>query len=61
LKITSYADALTGGNSGAVIIPDDAENSLLISIQQAGGHFGQFTPEEIAQIIEWINAGAPEN
>jgi cytochrome b subunit of formate dehydrogenase/mono/diheme cytochrome c family protein len=61
LKITSYADALTGGKTGAVIMPGDAENSLLISIQQAGGHFGQFTPEEIAQIIEWINAGAPEN
>jgi len=60
LKITTYADVLTGGESGAVIVPGDSENSVLVSLQQAGGHFGQFIPEEIAQIIEWIDAGAPE-
>jgi hypothetical protein len=43
-----------------VILPGDAENSPLVTIQQAGGHPGQLTPEEIAQVIEWINAGAPE-
>jgi hypothetical protein len=32
----------------------------LVQKQQAGGHYGQLTPEEIAQLIEWINAGAPE-
>jgi mono/diheme cytochrome c family protein len=58
LNLTTYADALKGGNSGPVIIPGDAANSLIVQKQQAGGHPGQLTPEEIAQLIEWINAGA---
>jgi len=57
---TSYADIWNGGDSGAVIIPGNAENSLLVSIQQGGEHLGLFTPEMLDQVIEWINAGAPE-
>jgi cytochrome b subunit of formate dehydrogenase/mono/diheme cytochrome c family protein len=60
LNLTTYADAINGGASGPVIIPGDSANSLLIMKQQAGGHPGQLTPEEIAQMIEWIEAGAPE-
>jgi cytochrome b subunit of formate dehydrogenase/mono/diheme cytochrome c family protein len=60
LKLTTYADAMKGSNSGPVIVPGDAANSLLVKKQQAGGHPGQLTPEEIDQVIEWINAGAPE-
>ncbi len=60
LNLTTYADAMKGGNSGAVIVPGDAANSLIVQKQQAGGHPGQLTPEEIAQLIEWINAGALE-
>lgn len=60
LDLSTYADALKGGNSGPVIVPGDAANSLLVQKQQAGGHPGQLTPEEIAQVIEWINAGALE-
>jgi hypothetical protein len=52
---------MAGGASGPVIIPGDSANSLLVTKQQAGGHPGQLTPEEIAQVIEWIDAGAPEN
>jgi cytochrome b subunit of formate dehydrogenase/mono/diheme cytochrome c family protein len=61
LNLSTYADAMKGGVSGEVIIPGDSANSLLVTKQQAGGHPGQLTPEEIAQVIEWINAGAPEN
>ncbi len=60
LNLSTYADAMEGGVSGAVILPGDAANSLLVTKQQAGGHPGQLTPEEIAQVIEWINAGALE-
>jgi mono/diheme cytochrome c family protein len=60
LNLTTYADALKGGVSGPVIIPGDSANSLLVIKQQAGGHPGQLTPEEIAQVIEWIDAGALE-
>jgi len=60
LNLSTYADAMNGGASGPIIIPGDGENSLLVTKQQAGGHPGQLTPEEIAQVIEWINAGALE-
>lgn len=60
LNLSTYADAMKGSNSGPVIIPGDAANSLIVQKQQAGGHPGQLTAEEIAQLIEWINAGAPE-
>ena len=61
LNLSTYADAMQGGASGPVILPGDSANSLLVAKQQAGGHPGQLTPEEITQIIEWIDAGAPEN
>jgi formate dehydrogenase gamma subunit len=60
LNLSTYADALQGGASGVVIVPGDSATSLLIVIQEAGGHFGQLTSEELAQVIEWINAGALE-
>lgn len=60
LNVSTYADAMKGGISGPVIVPGSAETSLLVTRQQAGGHPGQLTPEEIAQVIEWINAGALE-
>jgi cytochrome b subunit of formate dehydrogenase/mono/diheme cytochrome c family protein len=60
LNLSTYADAMKGGVSGPAIIPADATNSLLVQKQQAGNHPGQLTPEEIAQVIEWINAGALE-
>lgn len=60
LNLSTYADAMKGGSSGAVIVPGDGENSLLVIKQQDGGHPGQLTPDEIAQVIEWINAGALE-
>jgi len=60
LNLSTYATALTGSDSGAVILPGDSANSPLVVIQQAGGHFGQLSPEELAHVIEWIDAGAPE-
>jgi formate dehydrogenase gamma subunit len=61
LNISTYAEAMEGGDSGPVIIPGDSANSLFVAIQQEGNHPGQLTPEELAQVIEWIDAGAPEN
>ena len=60
LNLTTYADAMAGGSSGEVIVPGDAAASEIVQIQQAGEHPGQLTPDEIAQLIEWIDAGAPE-
>jgi hypothetical protein len=60
LDLTSYAGALTGGNSGPGVIPSDSENSSVVKVQQAGGHPGQLSPAELEAIIQWIQNGAPE-
>jgi cytochrome c553 len=60
LIVSSYVDIMNGSTSGLVVNPGDGANSLLITIQQAGGHPGQLTPEEIARVQAWIDAGALE-
>ena len=62
LNLTEYAAAKQGGVSGPAIIPGDANSSLVIH-RQTGDlpHFSQFSPEDLALVIEWINAGAPED
>ena len=61
LDLSTYESAMQGGASGPAILPGDSANSLLVTVQQAGDHPGQLTPEELAQVIEWIDADAPEN
>ena len=60
LSLKTYADALKGGKSGPAIVPNDPDKSVLVQVQQKGGHPGQLTPEEIDRIVKWIKAGAPE-
>jgi mono/diheme cytochrome c family protein len=60
LNLSTYADAMKGGKSGVVIVPGDSANSLLVLKQQPGNHLGQLAADELAQVIEWINAGALE-
>jgi mono/diheme cytochrome c family protein len=60
LSFDTYADAMKGGTDGAVIVAGDAANSLLFQVQADGGHPGQLTPEELALVQAWIDAGAAE-
>ena len=60
LSFATYADAIKGGQDGPVILPGDPAGSLLIQKQQAGGHPGQFTVEELELVSQWITAGAQE-
>jgi len=60
LSMSTYADILKGGQDGPVIMPGDGASSLLIAIQEAGEHPGQLTPEELAHVQAWIDAGALE-
>ena len=60
LSFATYADAMKGGQDGAVIVPGDAASSLLIQVQSKGGHPGQLTDEELALVRAWIDAGAAE-
>lgn len=61
LDVTSYESLLAGGNDGPAVVPGDADASLVVEIQSAGGHPGQFDDGQIARIIEWIDSGAAEN
>ncbi len=60
LNLSTYADAIKGAADGAVIVPGDSANSKLFQIQSKGGHPGQLSPDELALIQTWIDAGAPE-
>ena len=61
LNLSQYESMMDGGSSGIIIIPGDAENSLLVQIQSGEQpHFGQLSTEELNLIINWINAGAQE-
>jgi hypothetical protein len=50
---------MKGGKDGAVIVPNDSANSLLVKIQSEK-HFFNLAPEELDLIKQWIDAGAPE-
>ena len=60
LSLAEYDSALAGGNRGPGVVPGDAQASWLVGIQSQGGHPGQLTSEELAEVIDWIEAGAPE-
>lgn len=60
LSLATYQDALAGGNSGPGIVPGNPDASLIVQVQQQGGHPGQLTEQELQQVIDWIAAGAPE-
>jgi nitrate/TMAO reductase-like tetraheme cytochrome c subunit len=59
LDLTSYANIMKGGTEGAVIIPKDSAQSILLKIQSAQ-HFANFTADELDLIKQWIDAGALE-
>lgn len=60
LNMLTYESIMKGSSKGAVIVPGDSTNSLLVQIQSTGKHFANFTAEELDAIKQWIDAGAPE-
>ena len=58
LNLETYDAAMAGGNSGAAIIPGNAEGSLLVTIQQK--HTNALPGNALGWLKEWINDGAPE-
>jgi cytochrome b subunit of formate dehydrogenase len=60
LSLADYQSALKGGDTGPAIVPGDPSASVLVKVQSAGGHPGQLSQSELDQIIQWIQAGAPE-
>lgn len=60
LDLSSYAGVMKGGQSGAGIVANEPDSSVVYTKQAAGGHFGQLSDDEIILLKEWILAGAPE-
>lgn len=64
LDLKTYAALMNGSENGAVVIPGDAENSLLVTLPESGKmpkRGAKLTPEQIQILKDWINAGAPNN
>jgi hypothetical protein len=62
LNLTTYQSALAGTGNGPVIIPGDADSSLiLVKTAGSGSHFAQFTSQEVELVTKWITSGAPED
>jgi len=60
LDLSQYATALQGSASGPVIVPGEPDTSPLMLRQIPGNHPGQLSPDELNQVRQWIDAGAPE-
>lgn len=62
LNLTSYSNLLAGGNSGAVIVPNDHQSSLLWQKINLGSMppNGSLESSKIDLIKKWINEGALE-
>jgi len=59
LDLSTFAGVMKGGKDGVIVIPGDSANSLLIKIQSAK-HFQNLTPDQLALVKQWIDAGALE-
>lgn len=59
LDLTTYQGIMAGGNNGVVISPADPSSSRLVKVQSST-HYVNFTPDELAKIVQWIKSGAPE-
>jgi mono/diheme cytochrome c family protein len=65
---STYDSVISSGNNGPAVIPGEAQNSLLaqkiLGTHTAGTIMppaGKLPDEEISIILDWIDAGAPDN
>lgn len=64
LSFASYETLMAGSEDGPVIVPGNAEDSLLVQLVSAGKmpkRGPQLTPQQLQIIIDWITAGALNN
>jgi len=64
LQLDSYAALIAGGSHGAVVVPNDAANSLLVELITSGKmprNAASLPAEQITLITNWVNAGALDN
>lgn len=63
-QINTYQTVMKGSRTGAVILPGDGQSSYLVQLLQKGTmprRGPKLMDAEIQIIIDWINAGAPNN
>jgi len=64
LSVATYASLLKGSDNSPVIVPGDAENSLLVELvssQEMPKRGPKLTPPQVQLIIDWVNQGALDN
>lgn len=64
LNMKTYADLMAGSDNGIVIVPSDADNSLLAEMlltNKMPKRGPKLTPPQVQLIVDWINQGALDN
>jgi nitrate/TMAO reductase-like tetraheme cytochrome c subunit len=62
VDLSGFTAIMAGGDDGPIVIPGEADNSMLVQIQSGTApHFAQFTPQELELVKAWINSGANLN
>ncbi len=64
LNMTTYEMLLTGSENGSILFAGDADNSPLVQLSTEGKmpkRGPKLTPGQVQLLIDWINAGAPNN
>jgi len=64
LSLKSYEHIMAGSNNGTVVVPGDANGSLLAELvvtQKMPKRGPKLTPPQIQLIVDWINQGALNN
>jgi hypothetical protein len=64
LIVGSYDELMAGSTNGPVIIPGDAEGSLLVKLvvnQKMPKRGPKLTPSQVQLIVDWVNQGALNN
>lgn len=61
VNLSTYTSMMKGGDHGPIIVPGNADASLIVQIQRAEPpHFGQLTSQQVELLAAWINAGAKQ-
>jgi hypothetical protein len=64
LDLKTHASIMAGSENGLVIVPGDAENSLLVELvatQEMPKRGPKLTPPQVQIITDWVNQGALDN
>jgi cytochrome c5 len=64
LDLKTYASLMAGSQHGAMVVPGDAANSVLVQKIQAGKmpkRGTKWTSDQLQVLVDWINAGAQNN